>query len=202
MRCALRVLRTARVHPRSAGVSTHNGVRPPERHVRSCVRVAQFGGGEPCLERAFRGHRGGVSSLAFNPNMRQLVSGGLDGDVLVWNFKPSLRAYRFAGHTARARHACERAGGIMPPAWRSGVHAHAVALMRVALSPALLCCTGCGALGCVLRGQRAHRVSLQGPHHPPVAAHRVRARAVARCCAAPPAARCRDLCAASNAQRG
>jgi WD40 repeat protein len=42
-----------------------------------------------------------VASLAFNPNMRQLVSGGLDGDVLVWNFKPSLRAYRFAGHTAR-----------------------------------------------------------------------------------------------------
>jgi WD40 repeat protein len=62
---------------------------------------AQFGGGEPCLERSFRGHRGGVSSLVFNPNMRQLISGGLDGDVLVWNFKPSLRAYRFAGHTAR-----------------------------------------------------------------------------------------------------
>ena len=42
-----------------------------------------------------------MAGLAFNPNMRQLVSAGLDGDVLVWNFKPSLRAYRFAGHTAR-----------------------------------------------------------------------------------------------------
>ena len=62
---------------------------------------AQFAGPEPSLERAFRGHRGGVAGLAFNPNMRQLVSAGLDGDVLVWNFKPSLRAYRFAGHTAR-----------------------------------------------------------------------------------------------------
>ena len=61
----------------------------------------QFAGPEPSLERAFRGHRGGVAGLAFNPNMRQLVSAGLDGDVLVWNFKPSLRAYRFAGHTAR-----------------------------------------------------------------------------------------------------
>ena len=66
------------------------------------TRAPQFAGPEPSLERAFRGHRGGVAALAFNPNMRQLVSGGLDGDVLVWNFKPSLRAYRFAGHTARA----------------------------------------------------------------------------------------------------
>ena len=50
-----------------------------------------------------------MAGLAFNPNMRQLVSAGLDGDVLVWNFKPSLRAYRFAGHTARG--AAPRAGG-------------------------------------------------------------------------------------------
>ena len=77
----------------------------------SASAAAQFAGPEPSLERAFRGHRGGVAGLAFNPNMRQLVSAGLDGDVLVWNFKPSLRAYRFAGHTARgAAVASGRAG--------------------------------------------------------------------------------------------
>ena len=37
----------------------------------------------------------------FNPNMRQLVSGGEDGSLLVWHFKPSLRAYRFTGHKVR-----------------------------------------------------------------------------------------------------
>ena len=79
---------------------------------RICVsRAAQFAGPEPSLERAFRGHRGGVAGLAFNPNMRQLVSVGLDGDVLVWNFKPSLRAYRFAGHTARGAAAARGRAG-------------------------------------------------------------------------------------------
>ena len=32
--------------------------------------------------------------------MKQLVSGSLDSCVMVWNFKPQLRAYRFAGHKA------------------------------------------------------------------------------------------------------
>eukprot|EP00951_Prasinocladus_malaysianus_P026912 scaffold240107_cov45-Prasinocladus_malaysianus.AAC.1 len=30
--------------------------------------------------------------------MKQLISGSLDGCIMVWNFKPQLRAYRFAGH--------------------------------------------------------------------------------------------------------
>ena len=54
------------------------------------------------LERAFRGHTGAVNALVFNPNMRQLISGGEDGSLLVWHFKPSLRAYRFTGHKVRA----------------------------------------------------------------------------------------------------
>ena len=44
--------------------------------------------------------------------MRQLVSAGLDGDVLVWNFKPNLRAYRFEGHTARAGAPRRRGGAV------------------------------------------------------------------------------------------
>ena len=35
--------------------------------------------------------------------MKQLVSGSLDNCVMVWNFKPQLRAYRFAGHKVRCR---------------------------------------------------------------------------------------------------
>jgi centriolar protein POC1 len=53
---------------------------------------------DPSLERSFRGHKDAVTSVAFNSNLKQLVSGSLDSYVMVWNFKPQLRAYRFAGH--------------------------------------------------------------------------------------------------------
>ena len=53
---------------------------------------------DPTLERSFRGHKDAVTSVAFNHNMKQLISGSLDGCVMVWNFKPQLRAFRFAGH--------------------------------------------------------------------------------------------------------
>ena len=53
---------------------------------------------DPELERSFRGHKDAISSVCFNPNMKQLVSGSLDGCVMVWNFKLQLRAFRFVGH--------------------------------------------------------------------------------------------------------
>ena len=59
---------------------------------------------DPTLERSFRGHRDAVTSVAFNPTMKQLVSGSLDNCVMVWNFKPQLRAYRFAGHKVGQLH--------------------------------------------------------------------------------------------------
>ena len=55
---------------------------------------------DPTLERSFRGHKDAVSAVAFNPNMKQLVSGGHDATVMVWNFKLQLRAFRFLGHKA------------------------------------------------------------------------------------------------------
>merc|ERR1711991_35984 len=55
---------------------------------------------DPSLERSFRGHKDAITSVAFNPNMRQLVSGGDDACVMVWNFKLQLRAFRFVGHKA------------------------------------------------------------------------------------------------------
>jgi WD40 repeat protein len=53
---------------------------------------------DPSLERSFRGHKDAVMSVVFNPNMKQVVSSSLDGVVMVWNFKPQLRAFKFAGH--------------------------------------------------------------------------------------------------------
>jgi len=35
---------------------------------------------EPVLDRSFRGHKGAVTSLAFNPTTRQLASGSADGE--------------------------------------------------------------------------------------------------------------------------
>ncbi|WAR26766.1 POC1A-like protein [Mya arenaria] len=53
---------------------------------------------DPSLERHFKGHRDTVTSVDFNPNMKQLASGSMDNCLMVWNFKPQMRAYRFVGH--------------------------------------------------------------------------------------------------------
>lgn len=55
---------------------------------------------DPVLERHYSGHRGDVTAVAFNPNMQQLASASLDGTVMLWNFKPSMRAFRLVGHTS------------------------------------------------------------------------------------------------------
>ncbi|KAJ3214589.1 POC1 centriolar protein A [Dinochytrium kinnereticum] len=55
---------------------------------------------DPILERSFRGHKDVITSLAFKPSMTQLASGSMDHSVMVWNFKPQLRAFRFVGHKA------------------------------------------------------------------------------------------------------
>ena len=64
----------------------------------SSLATAPVAGEDPTLERCFRGHKSTVSCVAFNPNMRQLVSGSLDCSLMVWNFKPQLRAFKFVGH--------------------------------------------------------------------------------------------------------
>jgi WD40 repeat protein len=53
---------------------------------------------DPCLERTFRGHKNYVTSVAFSPSLRQLASGSADNTIMLWNFKPQLRAFRFVGH--------------------------------------------------------------------------------------------------------
>lgn len=56
---------------------------------------------DPTLERSFRGHKGPVSAVSFSPTLRQLASGASDGCVMVWNFRPQLRAFRYVGHKVR-----------------------------------------------------------------------------------------------------
>ena len=53
---------------------------------------------DPKLERSFRGHKKRVNSVSFHPSGEQLASGSADHMVMVWNFKPSLRRFKFAGH--------------------------------------------------------------------------------------------------------
>lgn len=55
---------------------------------------------DPTLSRSFRGHKDTVTGLSFRKNMTQLASSSLDNSVMVWNFKPQLRAFRFVGHTS------------------------------------------------------------------------------------------------------
>lgn len=53
---------------------------------------------DPSLKRSFKGHKEGVRSVCFNPNLKQVVSGSLDNTVMVWNFKANQRPFRFIGH--------------------------------------------------------------------------------------------------------
>jgi centriolar protein POC1 len=53
---------------------------------------------DPSLERTFRGHRSYITSASFSPKMKQLASGSGDNCIMLWNFKPQLRAFRFIGH--------------------------------------------------------------------------------------------------------
>ena len=62
---------------------------------------------DPSLERTFRGHKDTVTSVSFAPGgpMKQLVSSAVDGSLMLWNFKPQLRAFRFLGHRGPVYHA-------------------------------------------------------------------------------------------------
>jgi centriolar protein POC1 len=53
---------------------------------------------DPSLMRSFKGHKEGVMSTTFIPHLKQSISGSMDGTVMVWNFKPNMRPFRFVGH--------------------------------------------------------------------------------------------------------
>ena len=53
---------------------------------------------DPSLERTFRGHKNYITAVSFSPAHRQLASGSGDNCIMLWNFRPNLRAFRFVGH--------------------------------------------------------------------------------------------------------
>ena len=53
---------------------------------------------DPTLQRTFKGHKNAVTGISFNPSMKQLASSSLDDSLMIWNFKPQLRAFRYVGH--------------------------------------------------------------------------------------------------------
>ena len=53
---------------------------------------------DPSLERTFKGHHSYVNTVCFSPRLKQLASGSGDNCIMLWNFKPQLRAFRFFGH--------------------------------------------------------------------------------------------------------
>ena len=74
------------------GMST-SGAGAVGQHPKFFAKV-----GDPSLKRSFKGHKDTITSIAFNPNLKQAISSSLDGTLMVWNFKPTLRPYRFIGH--------------------------------------------------------------------------------------------------------
>jgi centriolar protein POC1 len=66
---------------------------------KSSVRTLATGN-DPVLKRSFRGHKDTISAVSFNSNLKQVASGSLDNTVIVWNFKPQQRPFRFVGHKA------------------------------------------------------------------------------------------------------
>ncbi|XP_069484101.1 POC1 centriolar protein homolog B-like isoform X2 [Ambystoma mexicanum] len=53
---------------------------------------------DPALLRHFKGHKDAVTSVDFNPDTKQLATSSLDTFLMIWNFKPQSRAFRFVGH--------------------------------------------------------------------------------------------------------
>ena len=53
---------------------------------------------DPTLERTFRGHKSYVTNVAFSPSLKHLASSSGDNCIMLWNYKPQLRAFRFIGH--------------------------------------------------------------------------------------------------------
>lgn len=64
----------------------------------ACPLTLQPCSEDPSLERCFKGHRDAATCVAWNAGVRQVVTGGGDGSVMVWHLAPRLRAFRFMGH--------------------------------------------------------------------------------------------------------
>lgn len=53
---------------------------------------------DPSLKSYFRGHRGAITGLSFNPEGTQLVSCSTDSTLMLWNFKKKAHAIKYENH--------------------------------------------------------------------------------------------------------
>ncbi|XP_059351506.1 POC1 centriolar protein homolog A-like isoform X2 [Daphnia carinata] len=58
------------------------------------------------VERNLRGHHGTITSLAFSPNMKQLISCSNDKSIILWGLQQKMKAFRFTGHTSSVSDVC------------------------------------------------------------------------------------------------
>lgn len=79
--------------------STRATARAEARAAHSTKASSAAVSQDPSLERTFQGHSGDITGLAWNQSEDQLASGSVDNSVIVWNFTPRLRAFRYEGHT-------------------------------------------------------------------------------------------------------
>ncbi|EFX70750.1 hypothetical protein DAPPUDRAFT_309308 [Daphnia pulex] len=66
------------------------------------------------VERNLRGHHGAITSLAFSPNMKQLISCSTDKSIILWGLQQKMKAFRFTGHSSSVNDVCfAPAGNLM-----------------------------------------------------------------------------------------
>jgi len=53
---------------------------------------------DPNLMKAFKEHREKITQCIFTPNLKQVISGSMDGVVLATSLKANSRANKFVGH--------------------------------------------------------------------------------------------------------
>ncbi|XP_068951166.1 POC1 centriolar protein homolog B [Petaurus breviceps papuanus] len=53
---------------------------------------------DPILERYFKGHKAAVTCVDFSPNGKRLASASWDTFLMLWDFKPQPKAFRYVGH--------------------------------------------------------------------------------------------------------
>ncbi|XP_056654598.1 POC1 centriolar protein homolog B isoform X4 [Monodelphis domestica] len=53
---------------------------------------------DPILERYFKGHKAAVTSVDFSPSAKRLASASWDTFLMLWDFKPQPKAFRYVGH--------------------------------------------------------------------------------------------------------
>ncbi len=87
------------------------GASPAQARAAQASTLSGSATTDPAMKRSFKGHKDGVTSTCFNPNLRQVISGSLDGTVMVWNFKPMMRPFRFVGHKGAVHSVCVTPNG-------------------------------------------------------------------------------------------